>query len=107
MKSFLSSVILFALSVAAAAYSSVKPSAKNSHVKNGQSDMINNYYSGPNCDQKFHLQLAEIKHEIKALKENLTGNGLFSEVKQQLAGIKDEIRMLRGNQTDCPRDKGL
>ncbi|XP_068681746.1 microfibril-associated glycoprotein 4-like [Montipora foliosa] len=80
MKLFLSSVILFALSVAAAAaYSSVKPSA-NSHVKNSQSDMINNYYSA-NCDKKFHQQLAEIRHEIN----------------QQLAGIKDEIRMLRGN----------
>ncbi|XP_015762094.1 PREDICTED: microfibril-associated glycoprotein 4-like isoform X2 [Acropora digitifera] len=85
MKLFLSSVILFALSVAAAAaYSTVKRSP-NSHAKNSQSDMINNYYSA-NCEKKFHQQLAEIKHEIK----------------QHLAGIKNEIRMLRGNRTECP-----
>jgi len=93
MKLFLSSVILFPLSVAAAAaYSSVKPTA-NSHVKNSQSDMINNYYSA-NCETKFHQQLAEIKHEIKALRENLAGNGLFSKVKQQLSEVKEEMRAL-------------
>ena len=99
MKLFLSSVILFALSVAAAAaYSSANLSA-NSHVKNSQSDMINNYYSA-NCDKKFQQQLAEIKHEIKALKENLTGNGLFSEVKQQLAEVKEEMRGQKENKTN-------
>ncbi|XP_015762093.1 PREDICTED: microfibril-associated glycoprotein 4-like isoform X1 [Acropora digitifera] len=98
MKLFLSSVILFALSVAAAAaYSTVKRSP-NSHAKNSQSDMINNYYSA-NCEKKFHQQLAEIKHEIKALKENLTGNGLFSKVKQQLSEVKEEMRALKENKT--------
>ena len=99
MKLFLSSVILFALSVAAAAaYSSANLSA-NSHVKNCQSDMINNYYSA-NCDKKFQQQLAEIKHEIKALKENLTGNGLFSEVKQQLTEVKEEMSAQKENKTN-------
>ena len=99
MKYFLSSAILFALYVPATAYSSLKPSASN-HVKNGQSDIINNYYVGPNCDEKFKLQLVEIKHEIKALKENLTGNGFLSEVKQLMVEVKEEIRAQKENKTD-------
>ena len=100
MNYFLSSAILFALYVPATAYSSLKPSASN-HVKNGQSDIINHYYVGPNCDEKFRLQLVEIKHEIKALKENFTGNGFLSEVKQQLmVEVKEEIKAQKENKTD-------
>ena len=90
--------ILFAYLVAALASSSVKPVDSNkSDTKKAQSDMINNYYSGPNC-KKIEQQLAEIKQDIGALKENQTsgsfGNGMSPELKQQLTEIKQGITAL-------------
>ena len=49
-------------------------------------------------------QITEIKEDVRALKENLTGgprgNGLLYEVKQQLAELKEEIRTLKLKETD-------
>lgn len=46
----------------------------NNDSKKAQSDMINNYYAGPHC-KKIEHQLAEIKDEVRALKENQTSTG--------------------------------
>ena len=59
--------------------------------------MINNYYAGPHC-KKIEHQLAEIKDEVRALKENQTSTGekgLSAKLKQQFAEIKQEIRALQ------------
>lgn len=96
MKYFLSLVILFVLYVLVIVYFLFKFSVSN-YVKNGQFDIINNYYVGLNCDEKFKLQLVEIKYEIKVLKENLIGNGFFFEVKQLMVEVKEEIRVQKEN----------
>jgi len=81
----------------------------NNDFKKAQSDMINNYYAGPHC-KKIEHQLAEIKQEVRALKENQTSTGekgLSSELKQQLAEIKQEIRAFKENQTGGAGQNGL
>ena len=78
-------------------------------LKKAQFDMINNYYAGPHC-KKIEHQLAEIKQEVRALKENQTSTsekGLSSEMKQQFAEIKQEIRAFKKNQTGGARENGL
>jgi len=102
MKYFLKAT-LFAVSVAALTNSSVKPRESNNDAKKTHCSNVNyNYYAGPNT-KRIEQQLAEMKQEIRALKENQTGcsvnSGLFSEVKQQLADIKQEIEALKVNQT--------
>ena len=94
-------VILFAVFAAALANSSVKPTEGNNDAKKAHFNNVNyNYYAGPNT-KRIEQGLAEMKQEIRALKENQTGcsvnSGLFSEVKQQLAEIKQEIRALKVN----------
>ena len=96
-------VILFAVFAAALANLSVKPTEGNNDAKKAHFNNVNyNYYAGPNT-KRIEQQLAEMKQEIRALKENQTGcsvsSGLFSEVKQQFAEIKQEIRALKVNQT--------
>jgi len=80
----------------------VKPAESNSDVKKAQSDMINNYYTGPHC-KKFEQHLAEIQQEIRTLMENKTcgptGGEQSSEVKKELAKIRRDIRALRENTT--------
>ena len=66
---YLFEAVLFAHFVAALANSSVKPMKNNNNIKEtAQSDMINNYYAGPNC-KRIEQRLAEIKRDIGALKE--------------------------------------
>jgi len=56
---------------------------------------------------------AEIKQEIRELKENQTAGcsggsrNLASDVKKQLFEIKEEITALKGNRTGCVEGKGL
>ena len=70
---FFSSVILSAFIVTVLANSSVKLE-KSGDERKTQSDMINNYYAaGAHC-KKVEQQLAEMKQEIKALREKLTGS---------------------------------
>ena len=95
--------ILFAHFVGALENSSVKTMENNNNMKKtAQSGMINNYYAGLNC-KRIEQQLAEIKRDIGALKENQTsgcvGNGLHPEVKQQLSEINQGIKELKENQT--------
>jgi len=103
MMNYLFEGILFAVFLAALANSSVKPTEGNNDAKKTHFNNVNyNYYAGPNT-KKIEQQLAEMKQEIRALKENQTScsvnSGLFSEVKQQLAELKQEIRALKVNQT--------
>ena len=88
--------------LAALANLSVKLTESNALKKLTQSDMINNYYSGPIC-KKIEQQLIQIRQEIKRLKANETGcpgeNNLSLEVMQQLAEIKQEISDLKENLT--------
>jgi len=54
----------------------VKPTESGNDVKKAQSNVINNYYAGPNC-KKFEQQLNEVRREIleeiRALKRNESG----------------------------------
>ena len=101
MKYFFEAILYISI-VSVSANSSVKPAESNSDVKKAQSDMINNYYTGPHC-KKFEQQLAEIQHEIRTLMENKTcgptGGEQSSEVKKELANIRRDIRALRENTT--------
>ena len=109
MKSFLAA-ILFACFVAALANSSVKPTKSTDSDAKKVAQGITNFYAGANC-KKIEQQLADIKTEIKALKENQTcgsgGKDLSSEVKQQLVEMKEEIRGLRQNLTGGPAGNEL
>lgn len=68
-----SSVILSAFIVTVLGNSSVKLE-KSGDERKTLSDMINNYYAaGAHC-KRIELQLAEMKQEIKALREKLTGS---------------------------------
>ena len=85
MKRFFAAILLAAI-VAALANSSVKPTKSTDSEARNVAQGIMNFYAGSNC-KKMEQQLADI---IKALKRNQTcgsgGNGLFSEVKQELVG---------------------
>ena len=71
MEYFFSSVILSAFIVTVLANSSVKLGPSEDERK---SDMINHYYAaGAHC-KRIELQLAEMKQEIKVLREKLTGS---------------------------------
>ena len=73
MEYFFISVILSAFIVTVLANSSANL-AKSGDERKTQSDMINNYYAaGAHC-KKVELHLAEMKQEIKALREKLTGS---------------------------------
>lgn len=73
MEYFFSSVILSAFIVTVLGNSSVKLE-KSGDERKTLSDMINNYYAaGAHC-KRIELQLAEMKQEIKALREKLTGS---------------------------------
>ena len=63
--------ILFAVFLAAFANSSVKTTESND-TKKAQCSVNNYFYAGPNT-KKIEQQLAEIREEIRALKENKTG----------------------------------
>ena len=71
MEYFFSSVILSAFIITVLANSSAKLE-KSGDERKTQSDMINNYY-GAHC-KRVELHLAEMKQEIKALREKLTGS---------------------------------
>ena len=102
--------ILCTYFVAVIANSSVKLTESNALKKLYQSDMIDNYFSGPNC-KEIILQLARIRQEFKELNENKTGcsckNNVSLEVKQQLAEIKQEVNTLKENLTGGPDGNGL
>ena len=103
MMKYFFEAILFAVFAAALGNSSVKPTEGNNNGKKTHCNNVNyNYYAGPNT-KRIEQQLAEMKQEIRALKENQSGcsvnSGLFSNVKQQLAEIKQEIKALKVNQT--------
>ena len=73
---YLLKALLFACFVATFANVFVKPTESGNDVKKAQSNVINNYYVGPNC-KKFEQQLNEVRREIleeiRALKRNESG----------------------------------
>ena len=103
-------VILFTYFVVALANSTVKTAKTNNDKEKARCYVNNNIYSGPNSEKieqrldKMKKQISELKDN----QSNCSGeNGQFSELKQHLAEIKKEIRALRENLTRVPCSKGL
>ena len=65
-------IVLFAVSVAAHARSTVKPAKSDNDGKKALCNVNNYFYAGSNT-KKIEQQLAEIREEIRALKGNQTG----------------------------------
>ena len=70
---FFIKALLFAFLVKAIAKSAV-PTKSGTDARKPQCNVNNYFYAGPNT-KKIEQQLAEIREEIKALKENRTGGG--------------------------------